>query len=167
MQGRTPHYVVCPWLVEHVLRRTAPQKRYSDMSIAATRNRRSPPMIPKSVYQLLFRLCGEFGEPLIQEDAEVAANPTTMRWVAMLARELKVFEGATEQFSLTPPTGLNCWHDNVLAFAPDGPLFVVLNRGEDMEMQNADLGDRKFTARFRVNVRSIKSSRQFLRKCWE
>jgi hypothetical protein len=138
---------------------TAEQKHYPGMLLAATRDGRIifSSDDPKGVYRLLLRPHEALGEPLLHEETAVAADPTSMRWVAMLPNELKVFDGANEQFSMPLPTDLKLWHNHHLAFAPDGILFVVLNWREEMQLQRVNLTDRKFTARFSVSSRNTKS----------
>ena len=130
-----------------------------DMSIAATRDGRVlfSSDDPRGVYRVLLRPGEVLPNPLIKENATLAADPTTKRWVALLANELKVFEGSDEQFSIAPPPDSHFWRFGLLAFAPDGTLFTIMDTGHDLEIQTLDFERRKFTPKFKVTGHEIKS----------
>jgi serine/threonine protein kinase len=101
---------------------------------------------PLGVYRIPLKADQQLPEPLLPGDCGVAADPTSNRWVAMCDDDLKVFEGVDEKATIPCPGGASFWRYQVLSFAPDGSLFVILQTGRGMEIQSVDLDTKKFTS---------------------
>jgi hypothetical protein len=101
---------------------------------------------PQGVYRIPLKSDQQLPEPLLQGNCGVAADPTSNQWVVMRDDDLKVFEGVDEKATIPCPGGARFWHYQVLSFAPDGSLFVILQTGQGMEVQSVDLDTKKFVS---------------------
>ena len=136
----------------------ADQDHLPSMFVAATADRHIlfSASDPKGVYRVSAK-DDKLPERLLKDDAGLAAQPGTNRWVAMTRDELRVFDGANEQPAIPCPPGSKFWHYRVLAFAPDGRLFVVLETGIGLEVRSLSLDEKKFTSRFVWKGQQIES----------
>jgi hypothetical protein len=138
---------------------TAGQKHFPNMSIAATKDGRVVfgTDDPKGIYRMRLWPRSDLPNPIIKADATVAADPTTTRWVAMFQGKLTVFDGGEMEFSVWPPPRTMFGHYRVMAFSPNGDLYLVLQGDSGVEIDSLDLHTRKFTKKFTWKGQEIKS----------
>jgi hypothetical protein len=94
---------------------------------------------PIGVYRFAAGKGAALGDPLLTEQAAVAADPGSKRWAAALKGELRRFEGDKEVGRLAYPAGRQRWHD-ALAFGPAGePILALHLGGTKYEVVRADV----------------------------
>jgi hypothetical protein len=85
---------------------------------------------------------------LLGQNAGVAADPTSKRWVAALRDKLVVFEEARQEDSLSYPDRKTKWH-SALAYGADGSLVMALHLGgTDYDIVQVDLSKKTFRSLF-------------------
>jgi len=136
----------------------AEEKHFPGMSVAAAADGRVifSASDPKGVFRMLLWPRTALPDPIVKAEATVAADPTTNRWVAMFQGKLTVFEGTDQTFSIWPPTRTSFWRYRVMAFAPDGNLFLVLQGDQGVEIDSLDLRSRQLQRRFTWKGQEIK-----------
>lgn len=104
---------------------------------------------PSGVYRVSAGAGTDLGQPLLTDQAAVAAHPTTPVWVAAAGDTLHVFEGEREIKQLTYPGGLMMFRPNI-DFAPDGTLILALHGAGQDHFFAVDLETGKFQGLFTV-----------------
>jgi hypothetical protein len=147
----------------------ADHKHYPSMSVAVVNDGyvAFSASDPKGLYRLPLASASTLPESLLEEDAEVAADPTSDRWVALLRGKLVVFEGAKKQKSIRCPAGAMFAQYRVMAFAPNGELLIALNTGKGTEIHSVNLDSGDFTPKFVWSGGTIQSMAVGPRMDWQ
>lgn len=129
---------------------THPTDHFPGMSVAATKDRlvAFSASDPKGLFCLKLNAGEKLPESMLPADVGVAADPTSNRWVAMLDNELKVFQGTEEVRSIPCAEDATFWRYHVMAFSPDGRLFVVIDKGGALTIAEVDLQSGDLVTRF-------------------
>jgi hypothetical protein len=134
-------------------------KHYPSVSVAVVRDGHVvfSASDPKGVFRQTGQPDQVLSKPLLDQHGSVAADPTSPRWVAMAGPSLKVFEGTDRKKAIGCPEDAIFWRYGVMAFAPDGRLFVVLETRKGLEVQSVNLDTSRFTPHFVCGNKRIKS----------
>jgi hypothetical protein len=113
--------------------------------------------VPKGVYRFKAGKDAALGDPLLNADAGVAADPTSDRWAAGSRDELRVFEENKEIAAIRYPAGRRYRH-GAIAMAPEGVPILALQAGATkFEIVQADVVKKEFKVLFRHETSRVVS----------
>lgn len=137
----------------------AERNHFPSMSVAIARDNHVlfSASDPKGFYRLPLKVEQELPQPIMLGYGSVAADPTSDRWVAMSENQLLVFEAEQQMQAIHCPAGSVFWHYQVMAFGPDGTLYVVLQTGRGIEIQSVSLATEEFESLFTWSGDKIKA----------